>query len=358
MTELKVKIKIVENELLVCEQEIDITDKKQEEEYMKLKEKLLEFISNIAYESCGYEEENSEKINNQNEGESMELSNENNEESRNKVRNDKRLIEKENNNKTIEGLNNERIVEGENNDTIEVRKDSNGDDSDEQTEDQNEEDRESVEMLNEKNNEDKNESKEIIENTSNKKSKKRKRKDEESQEKIKKNRRNNNETSENNDLPEERSIEFRRLLKDLTTPVPDEWLTERMEDIRSKKDWTLNEVVIGMCKDNSYIVERGYLFGKIFRKELDEKLNNDKGSREQTKRAEIFRELAESYPQIRKSTIKKGFNRVERIYKIFKGIGKEKMKRMINTSKSDIINLEKDEVQLLIDEVNKENNGS
>lgn len=82
---------------------------------------------------------------------------------------------------------------------------------------------------------------------------------------------------------------------------------------------------------------------------------NGRRKKEKTARTKIHNELMNKLKGFIRTAIQQKIVRAEKVYKLFKGIGKDKINRMKNTSINTIIGLKNrsGEIEELINEVNK-----
>ena len=161
------------------------------------------------------------------------------------------------------------------------------------------------------------------------------------------------ESEENDEETEEeivrRSKVFKELLKDLSIPTVEEPLEEEYDE-----EVTLDKLFMKAVKESREAVKYWYKVGRLFTRKLNEEMNGRR-KREKTARTKIYNELMNKLKGFTRTAIQQKILRAEKVYKLFKGIGKDKINRMRNTSMNTIIGLKKKsgEIEELINEVNK-----
>ncbi|CAB4443566.1 unnamed protein product [Rhizophagus irregularis] len=157
------------------------------------------------------------------------------------------------------------------------------------------------------------------------------------------------ESTEEEEILENETEAFEKLVKDLSTPVLEEQLIEE----GNIGNMTLEKLFMKAVQESQGLVRYWYDVGEEFRKEIREK----KGSRikkERDIRSNIYNRMERNLKGHSRKTIMIRLARAERVYRIFKGIGgKQKISRMRNTCMNTIIKLRKEEVDELIRRVNE-----
>jgi len=150
---------------------------------------------------------------------------------------------------------------------------------------------------------------------------------------------------------------FEKLLEDLSTPVVEEQLIEE-ENI---ENMTLERLFTRAEKGSQKLVEYWFDVGEEFRNEI-RKMKNKTNKKEKTIRSDIYNRLEKNLKGRTRNAIKLSVTRAENVYKLFKGIGgKEKINRMKNTCMSTIVELkfregEIDELIRKVNEIEEERN--
>ena len=147
----------------------------------------------------------------------------------------------------------------------------------------------------------------------------------------------------------EKSKAFQELLEDLIIPNRD----EIRSDDEDEAEIPIEKLFIKAVKTEQEAVEWWYRVGWQFKKEINGKLERER--KEKTIRTEIYDRLEKKLIGYSRKAIRNKMERAERVYKLFKGIGRDKISRMRNTSMNTIIKLKekKGEVDELIKEINE-----
>jgi hypothetical protein len=157
------------------------------------------------------------------------------------------------------------------------------------------------------------------------------------------------ESTEEEEILEDETEAFKKLLKDLCTPVTEEQIIEEEND----GDMTLEKLFMKAVQESQELVRYWYDVGEEFRKEIKEKKGN-RIRKERDIKSDIYNRMERNLREYSRKTIMTRLARAERVYKIFKGIGgKTKISRMRNTCMNTIIKLRKEEVDELIRKVNE-----
>ena len=166
------------------------------------------------------------------------------------------------------------------------------------------------------------------------------------------------ELTEEEEILENETEVFEKLLKDLSTPVMEKQLIE--EDI---EEMTLEKLFIRAEKGSQELVKYWFDVGEEFKNEI-RRIKSETNEKEKTIRSDIYNRLEKNLRGRTRSTIKMRLTRAEKVYKLFKGIGgKQKINRMKNTCMKTIIKLrvkdgEIDELIRRINEIEEEKNNA
>jgi hypothetical protein len=160
------------------------------------------------------------------------------------------------------------------------------------------------------------------------------------------------ESEENDEESEEETVRrskvFRELLRDLSIPMVEVPLEEEYDE-----EVTLDKVFMKAIRESREAVKCWYKVERLFTERLNEEMNGRR-KKEKTARIRIYNELMNKLKGFTRTAIQQKIVRAEKVYKLFKGIGKDKINRMKNTSMNTIIGLKKKngEIGELINEVN------
>jgi hypothetical protein len=146
---------------------------------------------------------------------------------------------------------------------------------------------------------------------------------------------------------------YKDLLKELTVPR----IRSRSE-VEEDQEESLKESVKKILKEEQKVVKNYYVCGKRYQQEIESRKRR-RGQKKGVKaiKGAIKTDLAKEIIGYSRDAIRKRLERAERVYKLFKGIGRDKIERMVDTDVTDIrklrVNNRIDEVQLLIQEINR-----
>ncbi|CAB4418782.1 unnamed protein product [Rhizophagus irregularis] len=165
------------------------------------------------------------------------------------------------------------------------------------------------------------------------------------------------ESTEEEEMLEDGTEAFKKLLKDLCTPVIEEQVVEQ-EDV---ENMTLERLFTRAEKGSQELVKYWFDVGKEFRNEI-KKIKGETNKKEKTIRSDIYNRMEKNLKGRTRNTIQARLTRAENIYKLFEGIGgKQKINRMKNTCMNTIIKLkfregEIDELIRKVNEIEEERN--
>jgi hypothetical protein len=165
------------------------------------------------------------------------------------------------------------------------------------------------------------------------------------------------ESTEEEEILENGTEAFKKLLKDLCTPVTEEQIVEQ-EDV---ENMTLERLFARAEKGSQELVKYWFDVGKEFRNEI-KKIKGKTNKKERTIRSDIYNRMEKNLRGRTRNTIQARLTRAENIYKLFEGIGgKQKINRMKNTCMNTIIKLkfregEIDELIRKVNEIEEERN--
>ncbi|PKY63494.1 hypothetical protein RhiirA4_492631, partial [Rhizophagus irregularis] len=143
------------------------------------------------------------------------------------------------------------------------------------------------------------------------------------------------ESTEEEEILENETKAFEKLLKDLSTPVIEEQLKEE-ENI---EDMTLEGLFIRAEKGSQELVKYWFDVGEEFRNEI-RKMRGKTSKKEKTIRSDIYNRMEKNLKGRTRKAIQSRLTRAECVYRLFKGIGgKQKINRMRNTCMDTIIGL-------------------
>ncbi|PKY60195.1 hypothetical protein RhiirA4_517737 [Rhizophagus irregularis] len=161
------------------------------------------------------------------------------------------------------------------------------------------------------------------------------------------------ESRENDEESEEETVRrskvFEELLKDLSVPTVEELLEEEYDE-----EVTLDKLFMKAVRESREAVKCWYKLGRLFTRKLNKEMNGRR-KKEKTARTRIYNELMNKLKGFTRTAIQQKIVRAEKVYKLFKGIGEDKINRMKNTSMNTIIGLKNrsGEIEELINKINK-----
>ncbi|GBB85153.1 hypothetical protein RclHR1_11700003 [Rhizophagus clarus] len=138
---------------------------------------------------------------------------------------------------------------------------------------------------------------------------------------------------------------YEKLMEELT--IPQKKIIIIKDDDDEKIEPSLAKILRCAIKGDRNSINLWYNCGKRFREEIETKIG--KGEKEQNVRKKIYNELAKKMPELKRDMIQYKLIRAERVYKLFKAIGREKINRLQNCCITDIMECKKEEIDEIIE---------
>ncbi|RHZ62038.1 hypothetical protein Glove_344g16 [Diversispora epigaea] len=155
---------------------------------------------------------------------------------------------------------------------------------------------------------------------------------------------------------DERDI-VQSLLGELSTPIKGETVEAMIDEDENNKNSAPKNLSIlyqKACRAEMRVMKAKqeeitcwYYYGKGFEERVEAILNNERGVRDQSARNRVYNEIVQHIPGYLKDNLRKKTQRAVKIYKLFRNIGVNKIKRILSYGANSISKLTITQIQLI-----------